>query len=138
MKYLLLMSAFLITNTSSATIFSPLLGCESKDPQLTFRLDDPKAGSLYHGKKICRFSVSSFEEKNQRVSNPGYDIVFDLDNCHPDTFMQKGFLRITFEGPSSKNVTAHILALKGHQTLSCKSSLKGAREALEQFQKSNR
>jgi len=137
MKYLLLFS-FLTINTSSATILSPLLECELKDPHLVFRLDDPQSGSLYHNDKICRFSVETFEEQNQRAGNNGYDIVFNLNDCHhADTFIQKGFLRVVLEGNNSKDVTSYILALKNHQTLTCKSSFKSAHKALVKLRKAH-
>lgn len=134
MKYLVVLSVFILSiGTSSATIFAPLLNCESENPEITFRLDDHKSGSLFHGKKICAFTVDGFEERSRRASEDGFDVSFVLDNCHPDTFVQKGFLKVV-QGPNQpKIINAYLLGLKNHQTLICKTTSKSAQATREKF-----
>lgn len=137
MKYLLFF-VFLTIKTASASILDPILECKSSDPELIFKLDNPQSGNLFYKKKICPFLVDSFDSKNQTSTLPGYDIIFSLNKCHTDLFVQKGFLRIAFEGERSKNVSAYILALKNHQTLICKTSFKSAKKAFERLEKAQK
>jgi len=108
---------FLISTQANAYLLDPLLECENSKTNLIVKLESKNTGTLHVGRNICPFEVTKSMDSPRSVHPTVNLFLKPKKNCHPELFLEKGFMKLSVS--KKKNYHASVLILKENQTLSC-------------------